>query len=479
MERGEKLFLGGRLKRLRRDLALNQSQMAKDLGVSPSYLNHLERNQRPLTAQILLRLAQVYDLDVRAFVEAPQAGGQADLAEVLADPMFKDLAIPRHEISALIDHAPGAAEAMTRLYTAFSDRRRRDEMAGDASAQGGDGRAAAEVSSPAWVRDYIQAHNNHFPDLDHAGEALARQIAESPHEFEAGARERLSSRHGVRVQSLEPDVMRDSIRRYDPHSRRLFLAEAMEAASRNFALAYQLSLFEAADELNGLVETSAAPDMATRRLLKVSLANYLAAAVLMPYEPFLAAAEASGYDIARLKAGFGASFEQVCHRLTTLSRANQRGVPFFLLRVDSAGNISKRFASSAFPFSRFGGACPRWNIHTAFKTPRRIIRQIIETRDGVRYFTLSRTVRRVAASEDAPDDGDLAIGLGCELKHAKKLVYARGLDLDNPAVTEIGPTCQLCDRPACRERAAPPIDRTLMMEEWRRSVSPFPFATHG
>jgi XRE family transcriptional regulator, fatty acid utilization regulator len=479
MERAEKLFLGGRLKRLRRDLALNQSQMAKDLGVSPSYLNHLERNQRPLTAQILLKLAGVYDLDIRAFVDTPQGGGQADLAEVLADPMFKDLAIPRHEISALIDHAPGAAEAMTRLYTAFSDRRRREEMAGGPADPADPSRLGGEVSSPAWVRDYIQAHNNHFPDLDIAGETLARQVSASPHDFEAGARERLQSRHGIRVQVLEPDIMRDSIRRYDPHSRRLFLAEAMGAASRAFALAYHLALFEAADDLNGLVEAAGAPDMATRRLLKISLANYLAAAILMPYEAFHAAAEASGYDIARLKAAFGASFEQICHRLTTLSRANHRGVPFFLLRVDAAGNVSKRFASGAFPFSRFGGTCPRWNIHTAFKTPRRIIRQIVETRDGARYFTLSRTVRRVAASDDAPDDGELAIGLGCELKHARRLVYARGLNLDEPAVTEIGPACQLCDRPACRERAAPPLDRTLMMEEWRRSVSSFPFAAHG
>lgn len=478
LDRAEKLFLGGRIKRLRRDLGLNQSDMARDLEVSPSYLNHIERNQRPITAQVLLKLARRYELDVRAFTEDPHLG-QADLAEVLADPMFKDLAIPRHEIAAVIDHAPGAAEALTRLYTAFSDRRRRDTLGGGEAGAAERADQDEAVTSPNWVRDYIQAHHNHFPDLDAKGEQLARQITASPSEFAAGARARLQERHGIRVQVLDPETMRDWVRRYDPHSRRLFLAETLEEASRAFAMGYHLALTEGAEELNALVEAAAAPDMATRRLLKVSLTNYLAAALIMPYEPFRALAEVTGYDLSRLKSSFGASFEQVCHRLTTLSRPNARGVPFFLLRTDAAGNVSKRFASGPFPFSRFGGTCPRWNIHSAFKTPRRIVRQIIQTRDGARYFTISRTVKRVAAVDGGPDDGELAIGLGCELKHARKLVYARGLDLETPVVTEIGPTCQLCDRPACRERAAPPLDHTLMMEEWRRSVSPFPFAGHG
>jgi hypothetical protein len=480
LDRTEKLFLGGRIKRLRRDLGLSQSDMARDLEVSPSYLNHMERNQRPITAQVLLKLARRYELDIRAFTEDPHLG-QADLAEVLADPMFKDLAIPRHEIAAMVDHAPGAAEALTRLYTAYADRRRREALgaASDATEAGERADQGEAVTAPNWVRDYIQAHANHFPDLDAKGEQMAREITVSPSEFAAGARARLQERHGIRVQVLDPETMRDWVRRYDPHSRRLFLAESLDETSRGFAIAYHLALTEGAEELNALVEAASAPDMATRRLLKVSLTNYLAAAVVMPYEPFYALAEETGYDLSRLKSSFGASYEQVCHRLTTLSRPNRRGVPFFLLRTDAAGNVSKRFASGAFPFSRFGGTCPRWNIHQAFKTPRRIVRQIIQTRDGQRYFTISRTVKRVAAVDGGPDDGELAIGLGCELKHAKKLTYARGLDLEAPVVTEIGPTCQLCDRPACRERAAPPVDRTLMMEEWRRSVSPFPFAGHA
>src|SRR5262249_8647584 len=153
--------------------------------------------------------------------------------------------------------------------------------------------------------------------------------------------------------------------------------------------------------------------------------NYLAAAFLMPYAPFHEAAERTAYDIDLMRARFGVSFEQACHRLTTLSRSGGRGVPFFMIRMDSAGNISKRFAGSTFPFSRFGGACPRWNIHSSFRTPGRVVTQVVETPDGQRYFTFSRTVSRVATAY-AGEDAELAIGMGCELKYAERLVYSRG-----------------------------------------------------
>ena len=228
--------------------------------------------------------------------------------------------------------------------------------------------------------------------------------------------------------------------------------------------------------LGALVERAAPPDAPTRRLLKVSLANYLAAAAMMPYEAFREACERNSHDIELICARFGASFEQVCHRLTTLSRPTSRGVPFFMLRVDAAGNISKRFAGASFPFSRFGGSCPRWRVHEAFRTPGRMVTQIVETPDGSRYFTLARTAPRIAGPYAEADAG-LAIGLGCELKFAARLVYSRGLDLAEPAVTQIGPACRVCERPACPQRAAEPLGRTLMVDDFTKSISPYPFAT--
>lgn len=297
--------------------------------------------------------------------------------------------------------------------------------------------------------------------------------------LEAAVEKRLLDRHAVRVQVMPAEVMGEFLRKYDIHRRRLMIAETLGATGRAFAVAYQLAKTEHADAIERIIEAAGTPDLPTRRLLKVSLTNYLAAAIQAPYAAFHKAAESLGYDISLLKARFGMSYEQVAHRLTTLSRPGARGVPFFLMRVDQAGNVSKRFASDAFPFSRFGGACPRWNLHSVFRTPGRIASQIIETQDGARYFTLSRTVRRPAVGYHGTEDAELAIGLGCELKHAAKLVYAKGLDLAQPVVTEIGPTCRLCERENCRERAAPPVTRTLTVDDWSRSVSPYPFATHG
>ncbi|HWQ88066.1 helix-turn-helix domain-containing protein [Brevundimonas sp.] len=466
-----KLFLGGRLKRLRRDLALTQTAMAADLGVSPSYLNHIERNQRPVSAQLLLRLADTYDVDLRTLGQSGGPASEAELTEAFADPIFQGLAVPRHEIVQLAEDQPAAADALLRLYRAFADRRSRDRAETDALG-GQDGDSPAD-----WVREFVQTRRNHFPELDALGEALSETMnADTPGEtFEIRARARLQSRHGLTVRTLPAEVMVEWTRRYDPHRKRLLLSETLGASSRAFAVAYQLTLTEYDAKLTALADAAAPPDEPTRRLLKVSLANTLAAAVLMPYGAFQHTAEETGYDMARLQARFGVGFEQAAHRLTTLSRPTARGVPFFLMRVDQAGNISKRFASGAFPFSRFGGACPRWRLHSAFRTPGKIITQIIETPDGGRWFTLARTVDR--QGHDAFTEGhDLAIGLGCELKHAHRLVYARGIDLAAPEVTPIGPACRLCHRHPCAERAAPPVDRPLAVDDWAKSVSPYPFA---
>ena len=462
-EADRKLFLGGRLKRLRRQLALTQTAMAADLGVSPSYLNHIERNQRPLSAQLLLRLAETYDVDLRDFTAAGGDATEAAVNEALTDPVFQGLAVPRHEVVQAIQDQPALSDAFLRLYRAFADRRARDS-------------GAPDPDSPAdWVREYLQARKNHFPEFDALGETLAEALeAEAPGEpFETRARARLASRHGLSVRTLPAEVMVEWTRRFDPHRRRLLLSETLGPASRAFAVAYQLAAAEHAAEIESVI-AAAAPPEASRALLKVALTNALAAAVLMPYGAFHALAEDSGYDLPRLQARFGVSFEQAAHRLTTLSRPAARGAPFFLMRVDQAGNVSKRFAAGALPLSRLGGGRPPRGAAPAVPGPGRIVTQIVETPDGGRWFTLARTVDR--QGQDAFTEGqDLAIGLGCEISHAHRLIYARGLDLSNPEVTPIGPACRLCPRHPCAERAAPPMDRPLAVDDWAKSISPYPF----
>ncbi|MGH7017573.1 MAG: helix-turn-helix domain-containing protein, partial [Caulobacteraceae bacterium] len=326
-----------------------------------------------------------------------------------------------------------------------------------------------------WVRDFIQSQRNFFPDLEEFAESLGRELGGEAQGFAAAGRERLASRHGIQVRVGPTDVLPDSVRRYDHHRRRLLISELLGAPGRAFAIAYQLALAEHEADIAALVARAAPPGAPTAQLLKVSLANDLAAANMMPYEPFRALCESVSHDIELVRTRFGASFEQVSQRLTTLSRPTARGIPFFMIRVDSAGNISKRFAGGAFPFSRFGGTCPRWNIHSAFRTPGRILTQVIETPDGARYFTLARTVWRIASAW-AQEDSELAIGLGCELKYAARLVYARGLDLSDPQVTRIGPACRVCERPACPQRAAEPVSGVLTVDDFVKPISSYPFA---
>ncbi len=468
-----KLFLGARLKRLRRDLGITQTRMAEDLGVSPSYLNLLERNQRPMTVQVLLRLAEAYDLDLKSLSSDPESAGATSLTEVFSDQLFRDLGVARHEIAEVADSAPGVAEAIVRLYRAYLDRQRLSDLG--ALGRPEDGALQPVVTPSDWVRDFIQDQKNYFGDLEEAADGLSADLKAEPQDFSAAARERLAKRHGIQVRVAPVEVLPESVRRFDHHRRRLFLSEVLTGAGRSFSLAYQLAMLEHGELLDTLADRAGPPDRPTRNLLKVSFANYLAAAVRMPYAAFHDAAERTSHDVELIRARFEVSFEQACHRLTTLSKPGQRGVPFFMVRVDSAGNISKRFAGSTFPFSRFGGACPRWNIHSSFRTPGRINSQIVETPDGERYFTFARTVARIATPY-AGEDSELAIGMGCELKYAERLVYSRGLDLKDPVATAIGPACRICERPACPQRAAEPISRTLTVDDFTKSISPYPFA---
>jgi XRE family transcriptional regulator, fatty acid utilization regulator len=459
-----KLFLGRPLRRLRRELGLNQSAMAAEIGVSPSYLNHLERNQRPATAGVLLRLAEAYDVDLKSFAAEGGEGIEvAQLAEIFADPMFGAQNVPRYELVEIAHNAPAAADAVSRLYAALVEARRRPATEDEAGA----------ISPQSWVRDFIQAQRNHFAALEEAAETLAGALGD-PLTIAEPLRRRLSEAYRVEARIVPPELIDAASQHYDPHRKRLMLSALLRPESRTFALAYQLALLELRPLLAQMIDAAAAPDEPTRKLLHMSLANYAAAAIMMPYAAFLAAAEAQRYDLDRLCAAFGASVEQVAHRLTTLNRNGARGIPFFMLRVDAAGNISKRFAGEAFPFSRFGGTCPRWNLHAAFQTPGRVLTQIVETPDGQRFFTIGRTVER-SVRLDPREDSQLAIGLGCDVGQAARIAYADGLDLAHPYVTPIGPACAICPRVRCPQRAAPPAGRTLSLDPTRKTISPFPF----
>jgi predicted transcriptional regulator/DNA-binding XRE family transcriptional regulator len=469
-----KIYAGARLKRLRRERQLTQAAMAADLDVSPSYLNLMERNQRPVTVQILIRLTDVYGVDPREFMAAEGEHSAGEIDEILTDPLFREAGVPRAEVRDAAESSPALLAAMARLYRAYAAAREAAE-AGFFSSPGGDRAAAVVSESPVdRVRALLQEAHNHFPELEEAAESFAAEVALVGTDLFHPLSEYLRTRHNIRLRILPLEPMGGRLCWFDRHRRQLLIAEAVAPPGRTFQAAYQLALSQYTDLLNEISTRLEPHHDLTRRLLRVTLANYFAGALMMPYGRFLEAAEASGYDIEILGARFGASFEQVAHRLTALARPASRGVPFFLIRIDRAGNVSKRFSASRFPFAHSGGTCALWNIHAAFAEPGKILRQIIELPDGTQWFSLCRTVRRARTPYGAIEPS-FAIGLGCELKYAKRLVYAKRLDFSALEATPIGINCRLCERPFCPQRAAPPAMRQLFIDETTRSVSPFTF----
>jgi predicted transcriptional regulator/transcriptional regulator with XRE-family HTH domain len=475
-----KLFAGSRVRRLRRERALTLTEMAGHLNISTSYLHLIERDQRPISAQLLLRLAEVYDLDPRDLAGVEDAQTTVALREVFSDPFFRDRPVSNNELADAVAASPALAQALVRLYRAYREQAVNaaemvDRLTDRDHRAGGDG-GHFPIED---VRDFLHAENNHFPGLEAAAESLlARTVSvlTVDNDLATKLRRYLRDAHGVIVEILPAGRMDGGARCYDGSQRRLLLSEMLHRSARIFAIAYQIGLLEFRPAIDEVVGRSMLHSEESRRLLCIALANYFAGAVMMPYEQFLGSAEQLRYDIDILAHRFDASFEQVCHRLTTLQRPGMRGVPFFMLRLDHAGNISKRFSAGGFPFARLGGTCPRWNVHEAFRFPGRIVTQMVQLPDATAYFSLARTV-------DAWSGGyrqgrpQLAIGLGCAVSHARRLIYADDYDLETlRQAVAIGINCRLCERTDCNQRAMPPFNASLMVDEQQRGPTPFRFA---
>ena len=398
-----------------------------------------------------------------------------ELDEVFADPLFRNTPCPASNSRDRRGARPGLVDAVTPALPRLS---RPCAARGRCATPDLDDRDRAEgaVDNPVdRVRDHIQEAKNYFPDLDEAAESLAAELqAHRPRpllrDLRSGcARSTASASASCRSTSCRTPCAATTTIAVSCSSRRSSIRPG-----RTFQAAYQLAFAEMRPMIDALAARLEPEDGPARRLLRISLGNYFAGALMMPYGRFHAAAEALRYDVDVLGARFGASFEQVAHRLTTLARPGARGVPFFLVRVDSAGNVSKRFSSGRFPFSQYGGTCPLWNVHATFRTPAQILTQIVELPDNSRWFSIARAVRRASNPWGMPDP-QFVVGLGCELKYAGRLVYARGFDLAAPDPTPIGINCRLCERVACPQRAAPPLMHPLIVDEMRRGVSPFEF----
>ena len=469
---------GGKLRRLRQDRRLSQAQMAEQLGISASYLNLLEHNQRPVTVPVLIKLSQRFSIDMELFNATDDARLLSELMEAFADPMFDAHDIKAADVKELVGASPNLGRAALTLYQAYRGSRTASRAPDEATETGEPDMDLPTGMPSEEVSDFLQLKGNYFADLEAAAEALWQEHQLSLETLYQDLTRVLATRFAVDVAVLPADEMAGALRAYKPLSRRLCLSELLPVSSRSFQLAHQIALLGARDQIlfaaSGGKFTTAEADL----LARSALANYFAGAVMMPYERFLEAARSSRYDLDILQHRFGASFEQICHRLTTLRRPGLAGVPFHLIRVDIAGNISKRYNGSGIQIARFGAACPRWNVYDAFSTPGMLRIQVSRMPDGGSFFCVARTIQPAGRPATRGPFGQrvsqLSIGLGCPLAHARALVYADGLNLDDPqAMTPIGVNCRICERTDCTDRAMPSLYRKLEVDENRRGLSAY------
>jgi hypothetical protein len=468
---------GTRLRGLREIRAMSQAELARTLGISPSYLNQIEHGSRPLTVPVLLRITEAFGVDAAFFAARRPERLVAELHEAFTEvTRATGRTVPAAEIEQLATELPSAADAVLEL---FRRQRRSDELLaaetraagdGEQSRATGDGGPSRPPRPHEEVRDFFYRRRNHVAELDDAAENLAVEIGIRPGEVRRALADRLRT-HGVTITGLDGD--RD-LHSYDPTLRVLALSTHLRPGQQAFRMATQLAYLEQEPLIDVVAVTGEHDDDATHTLTRIGLANYFAAALVLPYGDFHRTAESYRYDLERLADHYALGFETIAHRLSTLQRASAPGVPFSFVRVDRAGNMSKRQSATGFHFSRGGGTCPLWNVYQAFSSPGTIHVQVAAMPDGVRYLWVARTVSRSRGRWGSPGK-TFAIALGCELRHAHRLVYSTGLDLDNrAAATPIGAGCRVCSRDDCPQRAFPPVGGDLAIAETRSTFVPYP-----
>jgi XRE family transcriptional regulator, fatty acid utilization regulator len=465
-----KTFVGSRVRQLRSERGFSQAALAQMLDISPSYLNQIEHDVRPLTVAVLLRITEVFGVDATFFASQDDTRLVAELREVTLD---RDLGIDvdPSELADLVNSHPTLARAMVNLHQRY--RLTATQLATATESRYADGSGSGSITMPhEEVRDYFYQRQNYLHELDTAAEDLTIRTGMHRADLARELSERLSAVHDVRI--VKRIGRGDNVlHRFDAETKTLEISGHLSSGQYVFKLAAELAYLEFGELIDSMVADGKFTSAESRTLARLGLANYFAAATVLPYRQFHEVAENFRYDVERLSAYYSVSYETIAHRLSTLQRPSMRGVPLSFVRVDRAGNMSKRQSATGFHFSSSGGTCPLWNVYETFANPGKILVQIAQMPDGRNYLWVARTVERRASRYGQPGK-TFAIGLGCELRHAHRLVYSEGLDLSSEVGTPIGAGCRVCERDNCPQRAFPALGRALDLDEHRSTVSPYP-----
>ncbi len=456
--------IGGKIRRLRRQRHIAQADLAEAIGISASYLNLIEHNRRNITVPLLFKFAGYFGIEPGELAESDDSQLVGDLMEIFGDDLFADSDLTNQEIRDLAFSNPVAGRAVLRLFDKYRDLATGGSAPATADAEDGPYHRATDA-----ISDFLQENANHFPTLEAAAERVRRDIDNASDNFEQGLSTYLINVFGTdwRLASLPHGLAR----RVSADGRALEVADILPPETAAFTIAHHTGLLAADTEINRIIDDSTLPEMDAPALARNVLAAYFAAALLMPYQPFLKACQDYRYDVDRIARRFSTSFEQVCHRMTTLQRPGASGIPLHLIRTDIAGNISKRFSLSGIHIPRHSGACPRWNVYSAFLQPGRTNIQLSQMPDGETYFCIARSFEKGGYRHNA-QRRHFSIGLGCNIAHAKKLIYADGIDLTNTTqIVPIGVGCRICPRMECDQRAHPPANHRFRLNDHERAES--------
>ena len=470
--------IGSRIRKERRSKGSSQSDLSKKLGISASYLNLLESGRRTITVPLLIKIGNELGLSLKDLTVESNKRILSDVMDVLSNEIFEDLDITNLETNEFISNNPNIAKALLTLNDSYKSLRddmqnRLEKMDVDSSVkENKSSRLPVEV-----VSDFLQENKNYFDTLERKAEELRDKIGlrfgPGIGSTEIKFTNYLKSEYKNEVKIVPPEDDEKSVKRYDKKENILYLSEMITYTARNFHLAYQIAYFDGMELIDKIIEDNKFYSQEVIPLLKISLMNYFAAALIMPYDDFLESAKKYKYDVEILMHHYAASFEQITHRLTNMQKPGNEGVPFHFLKTDIAGNVSKRFSLSGIHIPRHGGSCPRWNVYIAFLGPGKIHPQISRMPDGKVYFCIARAFEKGIEKHGLPRSF-VSIGLGCDIQYAKELTYSEGMDLQNKKLeTPIGVSCRICPRVECQQRAFPPIDKDLKLDISYRGTSPY------
>ena len=464
------LKIGPKIKAFRRQLGIQGNKLAEKLNISPSYLTLIEGGKRKIDADLLLKFCQELKIEVSDLTSKSDYNLVNNISELLDDKLFEELDILGPEVQDLVSTNPKIAKALIKLGDNY--KKKDHELVNQIEKLSGKIVDNRKNSFPGEViSDFLQENKNYFPRLEEFANKIFDKVKQNNRTRYIALCNFLSSEYGITVKDVIPEEGKPFSKIFIKKNSELLLSDYLSLETKKLHAAAQIVQEGASNIIDEYLSTFNFPSEESKKLTRVALLNYCGAAILMPYKLFHSECMKNKYDLELLQNTFATTFEQIAHRVTCLQDPKLTGIPFHFLRVDIAGNISKRFSLSGIEIPRYGGACPRWNVYSAFTRPGVIQAAVSRMSNGEKYVCIAKTVEK-GVGKFGQSKSILSIGLGCEAKYAKDFVYTENLNInDKKTETPVGVSCRTCDRLDCSQRAFPPLHKKFDVDVNSRGIS--------